>query len=192
MSKKVNLPTFSVNEKVTDDKQKKVFDLIEQINDQNRDTVGEAFIRIIEGKKSRLTPASLNQYAKDRKNYQIKEDAKEKKISLDENLEEFEIGKLSSSIPTVRFEDEVIRRCDTEYMVNRFLDLRQEWYFGIGYDIARLLGLSLLLEDFQARLKLQMVFEKQKEMEFLKELLENPEAIEKIKDMFWEKLLLYI
>ena len=51
MSKIFHLPTFSVNPQPTDYKQKRIIKLISQVNESNRDTLGEAFIRIMEGKK---------------------------------------------------------------------------------------------------------------------------------------------
>lgn len=182
MSKIFHLPTFSVNPQPTDYKQKRIIKLISQVNESNRDTLGEAFIRIMEGKKPNSDCSALNKYASTYKKCQILEEARKQTVSLEEQFEEAELKELSGNIPTVSFEDELITKCDTEYMVRRFLDLRQAWYYEVGHDILRLLELALLDEDIQARWKLQLVFREQQEMDFLKEFLQNPYAVEKIKD----------
>ena len=64
MSKIFHLPTFSVNPQPTDYKQKRIIKLISQVNESNRDTLGEAFIRIMEDKKSYITTENLNLYVK--------------------------------------------------------------------------------------------------------------------------------
>lgn len=105
---------------------------------------------------------------------------------MEEQFEDIDLGKFSSSSLSVAFEDEAIMRCDTDYMVNQFLDFRQEWIIKDGYDISRLLQLALLDKDIQATWKLRWVFEENQEMEYLKYLLQNPEAIEKIKNRLWK------
>ena len=184
------LPTFSVNPQTTDDQQKRIIKLIKQANASNMDVLGEAFIRIIESEKSNRDTASLSKFAKTYRACQIIEEARKQTVSLEEQFEELESSEISKFIPTVSFEDEVIIRCDTEYLVNRFLDLRQEWYFSEGKDISRLLELALVDEDIQARWKLQWLFKDKNEMEFLKEILENPGAIEKIKTLIWDRKII--
>ena len=56
--------------------------------------------------------------------------------------------------------------------------------------LSRLLELALVDEDIQARWKLQWLFKDKNEMEFLKEILENPGAIEKIKTLIWDRKII--
>lgn len=190
MLRKPILPTFSVNPQATDDTQKKTIKLIAQMDDSNREYVGEAFIRLIEGKKSYTTPAALSQYVKYRRKHQGTTKIEEDQVSLEEQFEDIDLGKFSSSSLSVSFEDEAIMRCDTEYMVNQFLDFRQEWYIKDGYDISRLLELALLDKDVQATWKLRWIFEENKEMDYLKYLLQNTRALEKIKTLLWNKKII--
>ena len=186
MLKVLNLQTFTVNPPLTDEKQKEIINLIKQMDNGNLDLVGEAFIRIMEDKKSYITTAALSQYAKYRRKHQGTTKIEEEQVSLEEQFENIDLGKFSSSSLSVDFEDEAIMRCDTQYMVNQFLDFRQEWVIKDGYDISRLLQLALLDKDIQATWKLRWVFEENQEMEYLKYLLQNPEAIEKIKNRLWK------
>ena len=61
MLKTLNLQTFTLNPPLTDEKQKMIIDLIKQMDNGNLDLVGEAFIRIMEDKKSYITTAALSQ-----------------------------------------------------------------------------------------------------------------------------------
>lgn len=181
----LKLPTFSLNAIYTDDNQKKVFKLIDQLNEQNRDIVGEAFIRIMEDKKTGTTPTALSQYAKQRRKHNGTTKIEEEQVSLEEQIEGSDFQKLSSSTLIVSFEDEAIMRCDTDNIVEQFLTFRQEWYFKDGHDISRLLQLALRDGDIQATWKLRRLFVEKEEMDYLKYLLENSEAIEKIKKLLW-------
>lgn len=185
-----NLPTFSVNPQATEDKQKRIIKLIKQANASNMDVLGEAFIRIIEADKPNRDMASLSKFAKTYRACQIIEEARKQTVSLEEQFEELESSEISKFIPSVSFEDEVIKRCDTEYMVEQFLAFRQKWVFKDGYDISRLLELALLDNDVQATWKLRWIFEENKEMDYLKDLLQNAGAIERIKTLLWDKKII--
>ena len=97
MLKTLNLQTFTLNPPLTDEKQKMIIDLIKQMDNGNLDLVGEAFIRIMEDKKSYITTAALSQYARYRKKHQGTTKIEEEQVSLEEQFEDIDLGKFSSS-----------------------------------------------------------------------------------------------
>ena len=113
--------TFSVNSELTKDQRIKIFNLMEQMNDFNRELLGEAYINIVCGEKRAGEHIVLNKYAADRIVYQKLEDERNGEVSLEEQFEEIDWEVAPSSFIVDGFEDDVIRNVDSEDLLKEFL-----------------------------------------------------------------------
>lgn len=174
--------TFSVNEKLTPDKIKKIGKLLSDVNEYNRESLGLAYLNIVEnrGKNKDCVRTSLNslhsrrvfnQYADNAKN-------KDKVIALDDEVN----TRTFDTELSYKFEDDLIRDLDTDYLVKEFLDLRVKIWLEGGYDIYRLL--ELVYEgDRQACIKIYEVFKDFKVLVFLTEIIINKKVYPKLRKL---------
>lgn len=177
-----NMLTFSVNEQITPDKLKKVGKLLSGVNEYNRESLGIAYLNIVEnrGKNKDCARTSLNSLHSRRVFNQYADNAKkqDKFLALEDevNIRSFDED-LSYS-----FEDDLIRELDTDYLVKEFLDLRVKIWLEGGYDIFRLL--ELVYEgDRQACIKIYEVFKDFKVLDFLTEIIINKKVYPKLRKM---------
>lgn len=175
--------TFSVNNELTKEQRIKIFNLIEQMNEFNRETIGEAYIKIVKGKKNDEKIVVLNKYAEERIFYQKLEDERIGEVSLEEQFEEIDWEVTPSSFIVDGFEDEVIRRADSEDLVKEFLSLRKKKVLKRGIDIWRLIELIYKENDEEAITALPMYCDKPEEKTLLATIFRMPDIIEKLDNM---------
>lgn len=172
--------TFSVNKVLTPDKIKKIKKLISEMNEFNRESVGLAYINIVEdrGKTKDSSRTSLNSLHSRRvyNHYADEAKKKDKIITLDE---ETNIRKYDEDF-SYEFEDEIINDLDTDNLVHQFLELRKKIWLEGGYDIYRLL--ELVYEgDRQACIYIYEVFKEFNILDFLTEVILNKKVFPKLK-----------
>ena len=175
------MPTFSLNVNYYE-KLPQIKKLESQLKDSNREYWYEAYISIFDTKRKNIN-FSLDNYSKKTALYDKIDAAKSEELSIEGMVESYDDID-SFSLPTESFEDDVIMRCDTENIVKQFLDMRENLWLLEGYDIWRLLELSLFYRDRQAALKLRMVMEDAEQTEFFMYLLKNKAAIDRLKEIF--------
>lgn len=182
MKKNALLMTFSLNEELSIEKRKKIFKLVDQINDFNRDRIGEAFLKIVEGKNIRDKSVSLNRFAKSRNFYEnIDNTNQNAEVSLEEQLGEATFGN-KPMFSRASFEEDIISACDTDNIVKEFLELRKTLFIEKGIDIWRLMEL-VQLDDKIAVKKFRKVVEEQQKEEFFEYLAKNHAAMKKLNDI---------
>lgn len=174
--------TFSVNEQLTPDKLKKVGKLLSGVNEYNRESLGIAYLNIVEnrGKNKDCARTSLNSLHSRRVFNQYADNAKkqDKVLALDDELN---IRSFDEDL-SYSFEDDLIRELDTDYLVKEFLDLRVKIWLEGGYDIFRLL--ELVYEgDRQACIKIYEVFKDFKVLDFLTEIIINKKVYPKLRKL---------
>lgn len=179
----VGLLTFSVNSSLTNKKAKQVVALINSMNDYNRDYAGDAFIEIMEGRTKLFlgdnAEKNLNTYAY----YRKREDRAEiKKRALTEapiiSEVEFDMGKLGAVAELIEnkelnIEEIVVKCSDQGYYVDKYLDIREFFFFKKGIDIHRLLTLAMQ-GDVQAVRKAELLFRECHLIGFFREFFAVP------------------
>jgi len=174
--------TFSVNNELTKEQRIKIFNLIEQMNDFNRELLGEAYINIVCGKKRAGEKIVLNKYAEDCMMYQKLEDERIGDVSLEEQFEETNTEIISSFVVD-GFEDDVIRQADADDMIKEFLALRKKKFLKRGIDIWRLIELIYKENDAEAIVVLPEYCNKPEEKTLLANIFRLPDVIEKLDNM---------
>lgn len=175
--------TFSVNNELTGEQRIKIFNLIEQMNEFNRELLGEAYINIVCGKKRTGEHIVLNKYAEERIVYQKLEDERTGDVSLEEQFEEIDWEVAPSSFIMDGFEDDVIRKADSEDMIKEFLALRKKKFLKRGIDIWRLIELIYKENDAEAIAMLSIYCDKSEEKTLLASIFRMPDMIEKLNNM---------
>ena len=175
--------TFSVNNELTKEQRIKIFNLMEQMNDYNRELLGEAYINIVCGKKRAGEHIVLNRYAEERIVYQKLEDERNGEVSLEEQFEEIDWEIAPSSFVVDGFEDDVIRKADSEDLLKEFLALRKKKFLKRGIDIWRLIELIYKENDAEAIAVLPKYCDKPEEKTLLASIFRMPDIIEKLDNM---------
>lgn len=175
--------TFSVNNELTGEQRIKIFKLMEQINEFNRELLGEAYINIVCGKKRAGEHIILNKYAEERIVYQKLEDERIGEVSLEEQFEEIDWDITPSSFIVDGFEDDVIRNADSEDLLKEFLVLRKKKFLKRGIDIWRLIELIYKENDAEAIMMLPIYCDKPEEKTLLANIFRMPDIIEKLDNM---------
>lgn len=136
--------TLSVNSGIdSKEKVKRVAEIVQQINDYNREYVSDAFFNVAAGNVNKINLnelANLGKQKEHRDTYEF--NSSYKKVSL-LSEEEAEAGceGVCDIEDTADFEMPIIEDADTEYFVDTFLTLREFIFFKDGYDIWRMLKL---------------------------------------------------
>ena len=174
------LPTFSININIYDeDKVKRVSRLVDEINDFNKNSVGDKFISIMEGHRN--SEQSLESYhRKSIRNQAIKKLEQTDITTKDEEGEFF--GELDIE-EDFSIEDVVIKNLEDEGLVKAFLDYRENTWLRDGSDVWRLMEL-VELGDKLAGYKLRDLLEMTDGAELIRDVIENKAVYRKIKDIF--------
>lgn len=175
--------TFSVNNELTKEQRIKIFNLMEQMNEFNCELVGEAYINIVCGKKRAGEHIVLNKYAEERIVYKKLEDERTGDVSLEEQFEEIDWDIPPSSFIVDGFEDDIIRKADSEGLLKEFLALRKKKFLKRGIDIWRLIELIYKENDAEAITMLPIYCDKLEEKTLLASIFRLPDMIEKLDNM---------
>ncbi len=175
------LVTFSINPIMTPEKLKKVDKLVSEITDYNREYLSDAFLKIMGCEDQKYV--SLNNIDKKGGKFEKLNALRHPTYSFEEMVENYD-DVYSFDIATEdSFEDEVILECDTDNLVKEFLDLRENLFLREGFDIWRLLELSLYYGDRIATIQFADRIRDLGYVDFFTYLLQSDKAIKKIKDM---------
>lgn len=174
------LPTFSVNIGLYDEeKTKRVAKLVLEINDFNKNSVGDKFISIMEG--NRNMEQSLESYhRKSMRNQAIK---KQEQIDIEIKNEDGESFGLLDIEQDYSLEDVVIKNLEDEGLVKAFLDFRENTWLREGSDVWRLMEL-VELGDKMAGHKLKNLLEQTDGTELVRDVIENKVVYGQLKEIF--------
>lgn len=174
------LPTFSVNINLySEEKMKRVSKLVLEINDFNRDSVGDKFVSIMEGHKN--SEQSLESYhRKSIRNQAIKKLEQTDITTKDEDGEDFGMLDIAEDYSV---EDAVIKTLEDDGLVKAFLDYRENTWLSEGSDVWRLMQL-VEMGDKLAGYKLRNLLEETDGAELIRDVIENKSVYRKIKDIF--------
>ena len=170
--------TFSANLNVLDnEKVKKAAKLLAELNEQNREHAGAAYISIMEDKFTGKR-FSLSAYAnKADKNLAIRANDK---VSLPQDDDEYsDNAQFSYSV-----EDAAIRDSDIDNIVEYFLDLREKWFLKKGVDLWRLVELADKYKDKKATNKLYYLLEENDELDLFSDLIADRKVMEALYKIF--------
>lgn len=175
--------TFSVNTSYTNDKRRRVAKLLEEINDFNRDSLSDAFINIMTIDKTNSDKMSLNalQQVRNRNDKADSSVSKEVYLLNKEEDNNDDMG-LLEIVDYDDFEKKILDEIDINYFVNRFLELREKIFFDLGFDVWRMMKLTLM-GDLAVKGKIYQLFAAIGEAKFLYEFCSNYVHIIKVKEI---------
>lgn len=174
------LPTFSVNIGLYDEeKLKRVSKLVLEINDFNRDSVGDKFVSIMEGHRN-LEQSLESYHRKSIRNQAIKKLEQSDITTKDEDGEIF--GELDVE-EDFSIEDVVIKNLEDEGLVKAFLDYRENTWLSEGSDVWRLMQL-VEMGDKLAGYKLRNLLEETDGAELIRDVIENKAVYKRLKEIF--------
>ena len=179
------IPTFSVNatNRLTPKQIRDIVALTNSINDFNREYVGDAFLKIVEGNivafDSKTAQQDMDDYARFHRKEEHREMVKRAKIEYrlvnETELEMGEVGIAEELIPdqSLNVESTASETADEAYYVEEFLELREKLYFKKGVDIFRLLYLARA-GDYQAIRRVRALIDECRLKDFFKEFFSSP------------------
>jgi len=180
------LVTFSINKVMTPEKMKKVDKLVSEINEYNREYLSDAFLKIMGCEEKDYV--SLKYINKKGGKFEKLNALRHPTYSLEEMVEGYDDVHSYDIAVEESFEDEVIMECDTDNLVKEFLDLRENLFLREGFDIWRLLELSLYYGDKIATLQFADRIRDLGYTDFFEYLLQNDKALKRLKEVFSQGL----